>query len=234
MEKSHFYDSENRMDALSVDCVLFGFDSKQVEILLIKRRIESESGVWALPGGYIKINEHLDDAPRRILLEMANINQVNLEQIGAYGHRDRFPPQRTITIAYRALVNPTNYELYSIKDEALEAKWFSLKEKPKLPYDHDLILNDALEQLRKKIRYEPIGLNLLPKKFSLRQVQNLYEGILGIDLDNRNFRKKLLSMGYFERLEEKEQNVAHRKAFLYTFNYEVYQQLIKKGINFEL
>ncbi|MEN1785009.1 MAG: NUDIX domain-containing protein [Bacteroidota bacterium] len=229
-----FYDSENKMDALSVDCVLFGFDDKQVAVLLIKRLIESELGVWALPGGYIKINEHLDNAPRRILLEMANINQVNLEQIGAYGHLDRFPPERTITIAYRALVNPANYELYSIKDEALEAKWFPLKEKPKLPYDHDLILSDALTQLRKKIRHEPIGLNLLPEKFSLRQVQNLYEGILDVKFDNRNFRKKLLSMGYFDRLEEKEQNVAHRKAFLYRFNYEAYQELIKKGINFDL
>ena len=231
---AHYYNQENIIGSVSVDCVVLGFESQTLNILLIKRLIESQEGVWALPGGFIRLDEHLAEAPKRILEEMSNVKDIYLEQVGAFGEIERFPPSRAITVGYYALVDPSQYELYSFKSEALEARWFPLSKKPRLPYDHDEIVDTSLKKLKRKLRYEPIGFELLPKKFSLRQIQNLYEAILGVDLDNRNFRRKLLTMGLLNQLNEKQEDVAHRKAILYSFDPDKYRRLQENGFNFEL
>ena len=187
--------------------------------------LESLRGTWALPGGFIQKDEHLAEAPLRILKDMANLTDVYLEQVAAFGEVGRFPHARTITVGYYALVNPSQFELCSFKSEALEARWFDLRDKPPLPYDHAQIVEAALDKLKLKLRYEPIGFELLPEKFSLRQLQDLYEAILGVALDNRNFRKKILKMNVLKKLNEKQNDVKHRKAILYQFDAEKYRVL---------
>ncbi len=154
---------------------------------------------------------------------MANLTNVYLEQVAAFGEIDRFPHARTITVGYYALVNPFQFELCSFKSEALEARWFDLQDKPLLPYDHNEIVEASLDKLKLKLRYEPIGFELLPDKFSLRQLQDIYEAILGVELDNRNFRKKILKMDVLKKLNEKQDGVNHRKAILYQFDAEKYR-----------
>ena len=187
--------------------------------------LESLEGTWALPGGFILKDENLADAPLRILRDMANLTNVYLEQVAAFGEVNRFPHTRAITIGYYALVNPSQFELCSFKSEALEARWFDLPDIPRLPYDHTQIVKAALEKLKLKLHYEPIGFELLPEKFSLRQLQDLYEAILGVELDNRNFRKKILKMEVLKKLNEKQRKVNHRKAILYQFDAEKYKNL---------
>ena len=212
------------LEAVSTDCVIFGFEDKKLKILLVNRMLENIRGTWALPGGFIQKDESLADAPLRILRDMANLTDVYLEQVAAFGEVDRFPHARTVTVGYYALVDSSQFELSSFKSEALEARWFNLAEKPSLPYDHNLITAAALDKLKLKLRYEPIGFELLPDKFSLRQLQDLYEAILGVDLDNRNFRKKILKMDVLKKLNEKQNGVKHRQAVLYQFDAEKYQK----------
>ncbi len=174
------------------------------------------------------------EAPVRILKSMANLTDVYLEQVAAFGEVDRFPHSRAITIGYYALVNPAQFDLCSFRSEVLESRWFSLKDKPLLPYDHDKILEEALDKLKLKLRYEPIGFELLADKFSLRQLQELYEAILGVTLDNRNFRKKILKMDVLRRLNEKQNGVKHRQATLYQFDPKKYRVLSSQGVYFTI
>ena len=213
------------LETVAVDCVIFGFEEKKLKILLVNRTLESIRGTWALPGGFILKDENLAEAPLRILKEMANLTDVYLEQLAAFGEIDRFPHARVITVGYYALVNPSQFELCSFKSEAREARWFDLSEKPSLPYDHNQIVEVALNKLKRKLQYEPVGFELLPNKFSLRQLQDLYEAILGVDLDNRNFRKKILKMDVLRKLNEKQNGVKHRQAVLYQFDVGKYKEL---------
>jgi len=223
----------NFISNLSIDCVIFGFDSSGLKVLLYKRNCEPEFGKWALPGGLIKENENLDDAANRILKGITGLKDVYLEQIAAFGDINRFPLRRVLTISYFALLDINKYDII-LGENAQEVKWTSVSDIPKLVFDHNLITNNALIKLQNQVRKEPIGFNLLPKKFTLTDLQRLYESILNTEFDKRNFRKKIAKMGLLKDTGTKQQNVAHRAAKLYQFDKQVYKQLKKKSLSFDL
>lgn len=225
--------AKNIVPNLSIDCVVFGFENHRLEILLIKRKLDPEKATWALPGGFIVNTESLDEAAVRILKETSNIKNIYLEQVHAFGDVNRYPGRRVITISYFALIDP---EKHSLKPgiDTTDVKWFKVEEKPELPFDHEDIYNKALKQLRQSLKIKPIGFELLPNKFTLTQLQNLYESILGETLDKRNFRKKILSTDLLIPLEEYQQGVSHRAARLYRFDVRKYNKLKRNGYIFEI
>ena len=219
--------------ALTVDCVVFGLDDADLAVLLIRRDLEPFAGKWALPGGFVHLDETIDDAARRELLEETGLGRVYLEQLYTFGATDRDPRERVVTVAYYALVNLADHRVKAATD-AREAAWFAVSDLPALAFDHDSIAATALERLRNKVRYRPVGFELLPPKFTLTMLQRLYEKVLERTLDKRNFRKKVLAMGLLEELEEVEQDVSHRAARLYRFDKKRYRELEKEGFDFEL
>ncbi len=219
--------------ALTVDCVVFGLDEPDLKVLLIRRDLEPFRGKWALPGGFVHVDESLEDAAKRELREETGLEKVFLEQLYTYGDLNRDPRERVVTVAYYALVRLSNHRVVAATD-ARDAAWFGVHDVPRLAFDHDRILNAAYQRLQNKLRYEPIGFELLPRKFTLRQLQRLYEIILDRPLDKRNFRKKILGMDVLEELDEVETDVAHRAARLYRFNQKRYREMVKQGVNFEI
>ncbi len=215
--------AEHIMEDLSIDCVIFGF-TDELKVLLVKHGEGISKGKWALPGGWITYEESLDAAANRILYLLTGVNNLFLEQLKAFGSVDRFPTKRVVTVGYYTLIKDTDYDVVA-GYTASDVQWFSLNEVPELPYDHDEILTYALDQLKSRVKQEPIGFNLLPEKFTLLQLQNLYESILQIKLDKPNFRRKILGMRLIVDLGEKQNNVSHRAAKLYKFDQEVYQAL---------
>jgi 8-oxo-dGTP diphosphatase len=233
---THLYDYPR--PALTVDCVVFGFDpvapkSAELKLLLIERALPPFAGSWALPGGFVREGEALDTTARRELSEEAGLAQIFLEQLHTFGQPDRDPRGWVVTVAYYALVNGEHYQLQAATD-AKAVAWFSLSQLPELAFDHRQIVQTALQRLRNKIRYEPIGFELLPPKFSLSQLQQLYEAILEQPLDKRNFRKKILKMALLQALDEWQQEVTHRAARLYQFDANRYQALKRQGFSFEV
>jgi 8-oxo-dGTP diphosphatase len=219
--------------ALTVDAVVFGLDDEDLKVLLIRRDLEPFQGRWALPGGFVRTGESLEEAVRRELQEETGIAQVFLEQLYSFGAVDRDPRERVVTVAYYALVKLSDHRIMAATD-ARDAAWFAVSEGRGLAFDHDRILRVALERLKGKVRYQPIGFELLPPQFTLTQLQRLYETILEKPLDKRNFRKKILGMDFLVALDEVEKDVAHRAARLYRFDRKKYQQLQKRGFNFEI
>lgn len=219
--------------ALTVDCVVFGLDDLELKVLLIQRDLKPHEGKWALPGGFVEVNETLDDAALRELEEETGLKKVYLEQLYTVGDLGRDPRERVVTVAYYALVRLSNHKVKAATD-ARQALWFSMDDLPKLAFDHEKILEMAYERLQGKVRYQPIGFELLPQKFTLRQLQNLYEVVLDRELDKRNFRKKILGMEILQELDEVETDVAHRAARLYQFDKKAYKTLTKQGFNFEV
>lgn len=219
--------------ALTVDCVVFGLDEDDLQILLVRRDLEPFAGRWALPGGFVRVDESVDDAARRELSEETGLGKVFLEQLYTFGALDRDPRERVVSVAYYALVNLSDHRVKAATD-AREAAWFAVSDMPRLAFDHEPIAAMALERLRGKVRYRPLGFELLPPKFTLSRLQRLYEKILERPLDKRNFRKKVLAMGLLEELDEVEQDVAHRAARLYRFDKKRYRELEKEGFDFEV
>ncbi|NJK51858.1 MAG: NUDIX hydrolase [Leptolyngbyaceae cyanobacterium SU_3_3] len=220
--------------ALTVDCVVFGLDDQNIlKVLLIQRKIPPFQDQWALPGGFVQMDESLEDAARRELQEETGVAGVFLEQLYTFGDLGRDPRDRVVSVAYYGLVNLTEYPIQAATD-AKNTAWFPVASPPSLAFDHPQILATALTRLQGKVRYQPIGFELLPAKFTLTQIQKLYETVLGQPLDKRNFRKKLLKMGLLTPLAEVQTGVAHRAAKLYQFDLAKYQQLKEKGFNFEL
>ena len=219
--------------AVTVDCVVFGFDEGDLKVLLIRRDVDPFRGKWALPGGFVGSDESLDDAALRELQEETGIERLYLEQLYTFGKPDRDPRGRVVSVAYYALVKLTDYRIAPSTD-ASEVAWFSITDVPSLAFDHDDILDVGIKRLRGKVRYQPIGFELLPRKFTLSQLQHLYEAILEEALDKRNFRKKILGTELLVELDEIEQDVAHRAARLYRFDDRKYRQLAKRGFNFEI
>jgi 8-oxo-dGTP diphosphatase len=219
--------------ALTVDCVVFGFDEGDLKVLLIERDLEPFAGRWALPGGFVQVDESLDDAALRKLREETGVNRVFLEQLHTFGRPDRDPRERVVSVAYYALVKLSLHGVKAATD-ARNAAWFAVNDLPRLAFDHGEIVEVALQRLKNKARHEPVGFELLPPKFTLTQLQHLYETILETPLDKRNFRRKILSMDLLIETDEIEKNVAHRAARLYRFDEAGYRQLRKKGFLFEL
>jgi len=201
--------------AISVDCVIFGFDDNELKVLLIKSDLEEYNELWSLLGDLVRPNENLDNASYRVLKERTGLDDVYLEQVYSFGDVKRHPAGRVITTAYYSLIN--------IKDHKLELShnelhWHPVTEISMLAFDHKKILDTCLKRLQSKIEEHPIVFNLLPEKFSLRELQNLYEAILGVKLDRRNFRKKFFLMDWLVDMNELEQDVPHRPGKLYGFN----------------
>lgn len=225
--------TDDIIDALSIDCLIFGFKDAQLSILLVKHGIGPTLGQWALPGSWIKYNESIDEAASRILSSQTSVENIYLEQFKTFGEVRRFPNRRVITIAYYALVNIEKFELHPGPTEA-DVSWFKIQEIPQMAFDHHLIFQDCLDFLKHKIQHEPIGFNLLPAKFTLLQLLELYEAILGQKLDKSNFRKKFLKMNLLVDTQERQQDVSHRAATLYRFDENVYNKLLEKGFTFEV
>lgn len=225
--------SEEVIEHLSVDCVIFGFEDAAMKVLLIQRLLDPSSGMWALPGGFIRYDENIDEASARILEEHTSVKGLFMEQLGAFGDVNRFPLKRVITVVYYALVKPGQYGLNPGPD-AKNVKWFNVQELPNLPFDHKLIVKSALDRLRRQLKYKPIGFNLLPDKFPLLTLQELYEAIYGVSFDKPNFRRKIMGMNLLIPLEEKQTGVAHRSARLYKFDKNRYDSLTEKGFIFEM
>ncbi|MDE3247394.1 MAG: NUDIX hydrolase [Bacteroidota bacterium] len=219
-------------NGISVDCVIFGFDENELKVLLIKSDLANFEGKWSLLGDLIDSRETLDGAAYRILRERTGIEDLYLEQVKAFGEVDRHPAARIITVAYCSLVNVQHYQPRTHDNEL---HWHTLKHITEMAFDHKQILDACYEWLQKRIQEHPLGFSLLPRKFSLRELQNLYEAILGVSLDRRNFRKKFFSMDLLEDTGELETNVPHRPGKLYHFNYEKYRMKERKkwfGIDF--
>jgi len=219
--------------AVTVDCVVFGLDDEDLKVLLIRRDLPPFEDKWALPGGFVRLEETLDEAARRELQEETSLERVFLEQLYTFGGIDRDPRERVITVAYYALVRLSDHRVQAATD-ARDAVWFAMDDLPPLAFDHDQILETAHQRLQGKVRYQPIGFELLPPKFTLTQLQKLYEIVLGRVLDKRNFRKKIQGMGILEELDEVEKDVAHRAARLYRFNKKEYGRMVKQGFHFEI
>jgi len=219
--------------AFSVDNVIFGFDDSLLKILLIKRAERPYKDQWALPGDLVFPEEHLDDAPKRVLRELTGLENVFLEQVATFGRVDRHPLGRVITVAYYSLVNiaKVHPKPHSFAEELA---WHEVSEIKSLAFDHMLIMKKCLDRLKSKVRTQPIGFELLPQKFTLSELQDLYEAVLGKPLDKRNFRKKILSLGVLLDQEEYQTGVAHRPAKLFQFDRKRYAEAKSLGLTFEV
>jgi 8-oxo-dGTP diphosphatase len=217
---------------ISVDCVIFGFDESELKVLLIKSDFKNFEDKWSLLGDLVSNHEDLDQAAYRVLKERTGLDDVYLEQVKTFGEVARHPAARVVTIAYCSLINIQHHEIKKLDNEL---HWHRLTTLTEMAFDHKRILNICYEWLQKRIQEHPLGFSLLPKKFSLRELQNLYEAILNVKLDRRNFRKKFFSMNLLEDTGELEIDVPHRPGKLYRFNYEKYKKKERKkwfGIDF--
>ncbi len=216
--------------AVTTDCVIFGFDGSELQVLLIERGIEPFKGKWAFPGGFLNMDETAKEGALRELKEETGLKNAYIEQFNTYSDPGRDPRERVITIAHYALVR-----IQEVKggDDAAKAQWFPIDEVPQLAFDHDKILRDAMRKLRERIHFEPIGFELLPEKFTMRDLQILYESILGVKFDRRNFAKKMMHYELLNQLDETVRPTAKRDALLYSFNKENYELFKKKGFQLE-
>ena len=222
--------SINRV-ALSVDCVIFGFDENKLKVLLIRSDLKKYQSKWSLLGDLVKPEEDLHDSAYRILKQRTGLNDVYLEQVQTFGEVGRHPGGRVVTVAYCSLINIQHHRLKILENEL---HWHDVDGITDLAFDHQKIFETSYAWLQKRVQEHPLGLSLLPNKFSLRELQNLYEAILNIKLDRRNFRKKFFSMDFLVDMGENEQNVPHRPGRLYKFDYEKYEKKKKtwSGIDF--
>ena len=218
---------------LSVDAVVFGYEAGTISVLLIKRKYEPFKDKWAIPGGFVENDESLETAVERELLEETGIKINYLEQLYTFGKPNRDPRGRVVSIAYFGLVRPNAFNIFASTD-AEQVQWFNINELPKLSFDHKEILKTAIERLQAKITYEPIGFELLDKKFPFSDLEKLYTTLLGRDIDRRNFRKKIISLNVLDELEEKVSKGSGRPANLFQFNQKRYFQLKEEGIIFEI
>ena len=215
------YNPEDKV-LLAVDCIIFGFDDEDLKVLLIQRDFEPEKGKWSLMGGFLKKNETLDDAAARILNRLTGMYDIYMEQLYAFSEVNRDPVERTISTSYYAIINIENHNEALI--ENYNAKWFSLSKVPNLIFDHDEMLDKAINRLRRRTSITPIGFELLPGKFTMRQLQKLYEAILNKELDKRNFINKINSMDILIKLKEKDMTSSTKGSFLYKFDQEKYDE----------
>jgi len=219
--------------AFTVDNVIFGFDEGDLKVLLIKRGEEPYEEKWALPGYFVYPNEDLDSAAKRVLEELTGLKNVFLEQVKTFGRPDRHPFGRVITVAYFSLIRISHYSIQAASI-AQQAQWHTIATIKDLAFDHKEILIACFERLKLMVKNRPIGFELLPPKFTLTELQHLYESILETELDKRNFRKKILSMDLLIDLNEVQEGVAHRPARLFQFDQNKYNKFLAEGFTFEV
>lgn len=219
--------------AVTTDCAIFGFDGEDLKILLIERGIEPFKNRWALPGGFIELDEDADNCAHRKLVQETGLENIFIEQLYTFSGVDRDPRYRVISIAYYALVKLSDYKAQAGIDTE-NVQWYSITELPDLAFDHHQILQMAIERLKSKIKYQPIGFELLPEKFTLPELLNLYQTVLQTKLDDRNFRKKILGYGLLNDTGETQRGARNRAPKLYSFDKQRYEELSKTGFYFEL
>lgn len=228
------YYQEHEKFHVAVDSIIFGYDEggRELKVLLLKRNFEPAKGNWSLMGGFLMNNEAVDEAAKRILNTLTGLSNVYMEQLYTFGEVDRDPGDRIISVAYFALIKINASDLELVKNHG--ATWIPISAMPVLIFDHSAMVHRALKKLQVRARTQPIGFELLPDKFTIPQLQGLYEAIYNKVLDKRNFRRKLLSMDLLEKLEEKEKISSRKGAWYYRFDPKKYEDLLNRGFNFEL
>ncbi len=229
----HQYQAENKSH-VAVDCIIFGFDQKkeELQLLLIKRGFRPQEGKWSLMGGFMHIDETLDDAATRVLHNLTGLKNVYMEQLRAFSEINRDPVERTVSVAYYALINIEEHDTELTKK--FSARWVEISKLPELIFDHQEMVDYAITRLRYRATIQPIGFELLPEKFTMRQLQKLYEEIFDQKLDKRNFIKKINSLDILEKLQEKDKYSSRKGSFLYRFNEEKYQTKADNGFVFKV
>lgn len=223
----NYYDIHPKFH-LAVDCIIFGFDDGVLSLLLLKRNFEPAKGEWSLMGGFVNEHESIDEAAGRVLTELTGLENVYMDQIGAFGDLDRDPGERVISIAYYALIDINKHDNELVR--AHNAYWVPMDQVPELIFDHNKMVRKALSVMRHKSSDQPIGMKLLPKEFTLSKLQRLYEAILGEPLDKRNFRKRIAEMDYIEKTDKIDKTESRKGAALYRFNERKYH----KGSKFKI
>ena len=221
---NNFYAS-NPQFYVSIDCIIFGFQKGELNLLLLKRNFEPAKGEWSLMGGFVQENEGLDDAAKRVLAELTGLNKVYMEQVGSFGAVHRDPGGRVISVAYYALINMDEYDHELVRKH--NAYWVNINQVPPLIFDHTEMVQKARSIMQQKAATKPIGFNLLPKLFTLSQLQTLYEAIFGEALDKRNFRKRIAVMNFIEKTDKIDKINSRRGAALYQFNENAYRKMQK-------
>lgn len=229
----NFYSKFTRI-LVAVDAIIFGFNEneRELKLLLLKRNFQPEKGKWSLMGGFVDSDESLDKAAQRIVSQLTGLDNVYMEQLFAFGDVSRDAGGRIISVAYFSLIKINDHDSELVKKHG--ASWIPVTQLPDLIFDHKDMVARALRKLRIRARTQPIGFELLPKKFTIPQLQRLYEAIYQVPFDKRNFRRKLLVMGLLEKLDEKEKETSKKGAFYYQFNQKKYEELLEKGFNFDL
>ncbi len=213
---------------LAIDCIIFGFDGQQLKALFIKRAFNPGINKWSLMGGFVQPSEGVEEAAIRILDQLTGLSNIYMEQLHCFGDVDRDPGGRVVSVAYFALINIADYNEDLMKEH--NAKWFELKHIPELVFDHANMVKLAKERLLQKVANHPIGFALLPTKFTLRQLQSLYEAIYETELDKRNFTRRILDLGILKKLTEKERGTSKKGSFYFVFDEEKYKKLDTEGI----
>ena len=219
------YYSSNPTFYVGIDCIIFGFNEGELNLLLLKRNFQPAMGEWSLMGGFVQQGESINDAAKRVLTELTGLENVYMEQVGAFGEVERDPGERVISIAYYALININEYDRELVRQH--NAYWVNINELPPLISDHPQMVKQARELIQQKSSTEPIGFNLLPKLFTLSQLQSLYEAIYGEQIDKRNFRKRIAEMDYIEKTDKIDKTGSKRGAALYKFNEKAYRKAPK-------
>jgi len=214
---------------VAVDSIIFGFDRENLKVLLIKRGFAPQKDRWSLMGGFLKREESLNDAAHRVLHKLTGLKDVYLEQLYGFGELNRDPVERTVSIAFYALINKKEHDKELM--EKYSAKWFPINDYPDLIFDHTEMVEAAKARLKYKASHQPVGFELLPKRFTLPELQNLYEAIYQTPLDKRNFRRRILSTGVLRKTNEKQKKYSKKGAFLYEFDKEKYKEKRMNGAN---
>jgi 8-oxo-dGTP diphosphatase len=223
------YSNQTRI-LVAVDCIIFGFDGSEYKLLLIQRGFAPEKEKWSLMGGFVQKNESLDEAAERILMQLTGLHEVYMEQLQAFSKPDRDPIERVIAVAYVALIDINKYQTQLSDD--FHARWFPMKNLPKLIFDHTEMVNSALQKLRYKAAFHPILFELLPEKFTLQQLQTLFEGMYDTKIDKRNFTRKVLSTNILKKEKDKDKSSSKKGAFYYSIDEEVYKDNFQNFLNF--
>ncbi|WP_341224328.1 NUDIX domain-containing protein [uncultured Arcticibacterium sp.] len=222
--------SEQTKCLVALDSIIFGFDGSKLKLLLVKRGIEESKDIWSLMGGWLQPKEGLDQAANRILENLTGLQNIYLEQLSTFGLPDRDPVERTVSVTYFALINVDDYEQFSANSQ--KAKWFDFDDLPELLFDHGQMVDNAIQRLRNKAAFHPLGFELLPEKFTLPQLQALYEAIFNMAFDKRNFSRKILSSGLLTKLDEKQKGFSKKGAYLYKLNSQTSEKAASSNLYF--